>query len=264
MQEVFYNNEGAEVWPCKYCAASGTKKEYLCSGGTRNIETHLAKSHNIFESSPMEKRLEAQQLSIQEALDSAELNPSKKRKLTEETPYEKILDGAVLESLYVRWISTDNQALRLVQCPEFRALLTYLNSNINVFLVNSPSSCNAWVYNQYTIEMARIKARIQSARTKVHISLDIWTSPNCLPILAIIAHYISVEGVLEDAVLAMVEIQGTHDGENVAPQVEEVLNQWGILPNLGYFQMDNASNNDTLLRAFAKSKLTTQRSRCLY
>jgi hypothetical protein len=52
----------------------------------------------------------------------------------------------------------------------------------------------------------------------------------------------------------MKEIQGSHDGENVAPIVEEVLEEWGIISTLGYLQMDNASNNDTMIRAFSRSK----------
>jgi hypothetical protein len=89
-------------------------------------------------------------------MDSAQHNTTKKRKLTEETLEEKPLDGATLESLFVRWISTDNQALHLIECLEFRAFLTYLNSNVNVYLANSHATCGAWVLNQYKIEKERI------------------------------------------------------------------------------------------------------------
>jgi hypothetical protein len=52
----------------------------------------------------------------------------------------------------------------------------------------------------------------------------------------------------------MREIQGPHEGENIAPIVEEVLREWGIVSKLGYMQMDNASNNDTMMRALSRSK----------
>ena len=55
----------------------------------------------------------------------------------EETLVEKPRDGATLEALFVRWVSTNNQALWLVKCLEFRAFLTYLNSNVNVYLANN-------------------------------------------------------------------------------------------------------------------------------
>jgi len=254
MQTVFYNKEGAEVWPCRLCTEKGQTKEYVLSAGTGNIEKHLNKQHSIYEDSPMHKRLHAQQQSIQEAMDSAENNTAKKRKLTEETPKEKPLDGAVLEALYVRWIATDNKALRLVECPEFRAFLAYLNGNVNVWLTNSHSTCGEWVLNQYDIEKERVRLRLHSARTKIHLSLDIWTSPNCLPILGVVAHYISEDNQLESSVLAMREIQGSHRGENIALIVEEVIEEWGVVSKLGFIQMDNASNNDTMMRHFSRSK----------
>jgi hypothetical protein len=74
-------------------------------------------------------------------------NTTKKRKLIEETPLEKPLNGAVLESLFVRWITTDNKALKLVECFEFWLFLTYLNSNVNIYLTNSHSMCGEWVLN---------------------------------------------------------------------------------------------------------------------
>ncbi|KAG4429219.1 hypothetical protein IFR05_015301 [Cadophora sp. M221] len=47
----------------------------------------------------MDKRLEAHQMSIQDAIDSAEYNANKKRKLTDVIEAEKALDGKVIESL---------------------------------------------------------------------------------------------------------------------------------------------------------------------
>jgi hypothetical protein len=111
MQVVFFNKEGLEVWPCRYCAKARKKKEYLVSAGTNNIKKHLNKQHFIFKDSPMQKRPQQQQQSIQEAINSADFNTSKKRKLTEIAPDEKPLDRATLEALFVRWITANNQAL---------------------------------------------------------------------------------------------------------------------------------------------------------
>jgi hypothetical protein len=254
MQAVFYNKDGVEVWPCGPCAKQGKTKEYIVSAGSRNIETHLKNAHSIHEDSPMNKRLQQQQQSIQDAINSAEFNTSKKRKLTEETENEKPLDGATLEALFVRWIASDNQALCLVECPEFRAFLTYLNKNVNVYLPNAHSTCGLWVFRQYDIEKERIRLRLQCSRTRIHITCDIWTSPNSLPILAIIGHYISEDNQLESSLLALKEIQGSHEGDNIAPIIEGVLQEWGIISKVGYFQMDNASNNDTMIRALGRSK----------
>jgi hypothetical protein len=52
----------------------------------------------------------------------------------------------------------------------------------------------------------------------------------------------------------MREISGSHTGENLAIPVIEVIKDWNIQHNLGYFMMDNASDNDTMIRAIALGK----------
>jgi hypothetical protein len=59
----------------------------------------------------------------------------------------------------------------------------------------------------------------------------------------VVAHYISEDNILESSTLAMVELQGKHEGENIAPNVVRIIEEWGLLSKLGFFQMDNAGNN---------------------
>jgi hypothetical protein len=254
MQALFFNDDNKEVWPCKHYALKGLKKEFVVTGGTLKIENHLTKEHHIFHDTAQETRAKNQQMSIQESIDTAALNTAKRRKLAEEDAIEKKLDGAVLESLFVRWIATDNQALELVECPAFRAFLTYINSNINVYLPSSRSTVTDWVLRQFNIEKERVKARVQSTRTRIHLSCDIWTSPSSLPILGVIPHYISEDNTLEHTVLGMKEIIGLHDGENVSKVIYRILADWGIVSKLGWMRMDNATNNDTMIRYISQSK----------
>ena len=100
----------------------------------------------------------------------------------------------------------------------------------------------------------QMKSRLHSARTDIHISCDLWTSPNCLSILGFVGHYISEDGQLESATLALVEVEEEHSGENLAGYLQEVVEDWGIGSKLGYIQMDNAKNNDTMMREFEDRK----------
>jgi hypothetical protein len=45
-------------------------------------------------------------------------------------------------------------------------------------------------------------------------------------------------------------MEGEHSGENLAKYLQEVVADWGISSKLGYIQMDNATNNDTMMREF--------------
>ena len=51
--------------------------------------------------------------------------------------------------------------------------------------------------------------------------------------------------------LALRVIQGRHTGENLAPIVLDILQDYSITYKLGYIQMDNATNNDTLITALS-------------
>ncbi len=104
--------------------------------------------------------------------------------------------------------------------------------------------------HQFTVEKEAIRQQLQRSQSCIHLSLDSWTSGNHLPILGIIGHTI-VSGQLQEYVLALQEIQGRHTGENLAPIVLDILQDYGITHKLGYIQMDNATNNDTLMAALS-------------
>src|SRR5258708_5339471 len=84
-------------------------------------------------------------------------------------------------------------------------------------------------------------------RNRIHISCDLWSSPNSLAILRIVAHFITGDGELRHVVLALREIDGAHTGENLSPVILDVIVDYGFESNLGFFMMDNASNNDTMM-----------------
>ena len=247
MQKVFYNAEGKEEWRCRFCT-----QNYLLSGGNHAIKKHLTIQHDIYEDSPIDKKAKNIQIAIESAITSAMENPQKRRKLVDSGGGELPLDGGVLEVLYIKFIAACNIPLRLVENPEFRAFLSYLNQDVNRWLPTEHSTIRTWVIRQFEIEKGHIKIRLQNAKTRIHLSLDIWTSPNNKPILGVVAHYIAADGILEQSVLAMREIEGTHDGENLAPVVMDVIGDWGVEHQLGYIVMDNATNNDTMIRHISK------------
>lgn len=66
-----------------------------------------------------------------------------------------------------------------------------------------------------------------------------------------IAHYTSESGQLEHSVLALRELDGKHSGHNIAGCVMQVINDYGIASKVGYFMMDNAGNNNTIIEALS-------------
>ena len=83
-------------------------------------------------------------------------------------------------------------------------------------------------------------------------------SLNGLSLLGIIGHWTTELDLLIHAVLAIKEVDGEHTGENLALLVWQVLDDYQIKSKVGFFMMDNASNNDTLIQSL--SILLTQDS----
>jgi hypothetical protein len=240
--DSFTNSAGKAVWRCKFC-----RKEYLETTGSKAVMLHLQSAHSITIQSTQVIKTLSRQASIAEAFQHT--NDHKRRNLTTEDIGS--LDGALLEVLYIRWITTCGIAFRMVEIEEFRALLLYLNPAIDNYLPSSHTTIQLWTIRTYTAEKVRIQQKVQSALSKIHFTVDLWSSPNSLAIIGMIGHYISDTGNLQHSVLALKELDGAHSGQNQAESIMEVINDYGIASKVGYFVMDNASNNDTMIKALS-------------
>ena len=93
-----------------------------------------------------------------------------------------------------------------------------------------------------------LKQQLHNIPWSIHFSFDLWTSNNGLAILGIVGHWISMEGVIQQALLAMKKIEGAHSGENQAALVMHMLTEYQLFDKVGYFTLDNASSHDSALR----------------
>jgi hypothetical protein len=77
-----------------------------------------------------------------------------------------------------------------------------------------------------------------------------------MAVLGIIAHFTSHTGRRMNPVIGLRLLEGSHTGANMAGVVSELLQEYGIQDRLRYFMGDNASNNDTLVRALADEQVS--------
>jgi len=245
----YYNQRTRkEEWRCKYC-----EKTYSCSGGTAAPAKHLTEpppdGHGLPKGAPRSAKIRTIRTILEQARLTAEENVRKRRRLNDQ--YGDSIDPDQLEVLYVRFITACSLPFRLVECPEFRALLSYVNADVDTWLPDTHQTVKKWILRQYDDQKEKVKQRIQSAKSRIHISCDLWTSPNSLAILGVVAHYVTEDGKLEHHTLALKDIDGEHDGSHLAAAIMEVVEDWGFASKLGYFVMDNASNNDTMMKSLS-------------
>ena len=96
------------------------------------------------------------------------------------------------------------------------------------------------------------KKRLHSARSKIHLSVNyskIDTSNKS--VIVIVTCFLSKDSRLQKMTLKLVEIIGRHTGELLAKYVMAAIVEWDIAHLLGFFQMDNTANNDTLIQAIS-------------
>jgi len=72
--------------------------------------------------------------------------------------------------------------------------------------------------------------------------------------MGVVAHYVNAEDTLQSTVLGLLEVDGTYTRKSIANAIYSVINDFEFQTNLGYFTMDNASNNDVMMRELLASK----------
>jgi hypothetical protein len=82
--------------------------------------------------------------------------------------------------------------------------------------------------------------------TKLHLSLDMWSSKNNYSFLLILGHYGDKNFNIKEVMIDFIETTD-HSGENLAKLVEGALLDSGLIYHLGCLTMDNAYNNNTLV-----------------
>lgn len=159
----------------------------------------------------------------------------------------------------------------MVENEYFRDFIAYLNKGLASLLPFAQAMIRKRIIHAYEEEKEKIKEGMGTSISSVHISFDMWTSPNYLAMLSIFAHYLDKDGVRRHRLLGFKRVLDAHTGGNQAIIIVEILHEYEIASKIRYFMCDNASSNDTcvdtVLCAISPQLSITQRKarrlRCL-
>jgi hypothetical protein len=90
------------------------------------------------------------------------------------------------------------------------------------------------------------------------MAFDTWTSLVGDPFISITAHYITaptndpLRWELKSEQLAFTPLIGNHSGANIGSILIDTINTFGLRAKTGWFTADNATNNDTAIKAVGK------------
>ena len=209
-------------WRCNYCLHP-TAQTYAHKS-TGHMGDHLEDVHKIFED-------ETKAISH----------------TTIESCTKPAINSKVLRQLIMEWIIDRRHAFNEVEAQSFRNIIRYLDKTALNFIPKSGNTIHADAMKLFEAAKTIIRDTLTTSRSQIHLSLDLWTTPNHKHMMGITAHWTSCNYTAESVILALREIPGEHTGQNISIIVLEVAKEFGIHDQLGYFMMDGASNNDTTI-----------------
>ena len=158
---------------------------------------------------------------------------------------EACLDTTVITEALISLIVVRNLSYALVEWPEFHTLCQVLNCASKGKITTSHSGVANKVKEAWGKHKDVVRRALQSALSHIHISLDIWTSPNQYLLLAIYTHFTTYSQKRQKALLALKKVPG-HSGDDQFSILLPVLEDYGIVQKLGAIIADNAPSNNTL------------------
>ena len=162
------------------------------------------------------------------------------------------LDATVLRKVLIKWIIDRRHTFNEVTAESFRNIIAAIDKSAVKNLPHSENTIRADILRYFKEAKHIIAECFSAAQSRIHLSFDLYTSPNCKALLAITAHWTSAEHKAEATLLAIRELKEEHTGKNIAEKIYAVIKEYSISNKLGYFVMDNASNNDTALVSLNK------------
>jgi len=171
-------------------------------------------------------------------------NPVKKQQKRESLI--NLVDFKVWKLVFIQWIVFCHIAYSQIENRFFKKMLSLLGEGLAA-LVPSRTTIRKWILSEFQQRKKELRRELRAARSNIHISFDLWTSPNCYAIMAIIAHYIDSNGKRQAKLIALRSIDGEHTGENMAALLLKVFREYKIGSRIGFFITDNASSNDVCI-----------------
>jgi hypothetical protein len=244
-----HGDSGARFWLCTECHANKSHHphRYSVQKGSSTAVKHLREKHGI--------RWGKDKVVVDsgsERSDSIELDANIPREQAYLNQMARSFSRPEFMRLLMRWIVYDNVSFRQVDSPAFRDFVRYLCPCASDSMPTA-NTIRDYILKSYRIYKHVVKQSIAESLSKIHISFDLWTSDNNTAINGVTATFVDTEFEPHTIVLGIPEQQGAHTGDNIGSQIIEILKDYGITEaNVGYFMLDNATNNDTAMDTIAE------------
>ncbi|KAM3446825.1 hypothetical protein NHJ6243_010206 [Beauveria neobassiana] len=112
------------------------------------------------------------------------------------------------------------------------AILLSINPAVDEFLVGSAGTVAADLETAHASHEQAIKRRLMSARSLIHISMDVWSSPQRKSFIAIHAQWVDETYLPRKALLGLPNLRRSHAGAAMAPHLMGVIQKFDLAHGL--------------------------------
>lgn len=247
------DNSMDRYWRCAYCVGAATLIKIEGNGGqTTYALRHLKNKHqidcNADDCAVPSNTATFQATTSAGASAVGTLGTVASKGIREAYGLVTAFDAAKFREALIQFIVMCSIAFNVVESPYFQALLESCSEALAQFFVKAGNTVKRWILEEFEKQKMQIIAELATARSRIHVSFDLWTAPNGLALVGIVIHYLDKDFINRSYLLGLRRVRGAHTGENIAEAMMPVLLEMKILPKLGYFIADNAGNNDTCIR----------------
>jgi hAT family C-terminal dimerisation region len=248
-EEIHYTAGDEKRWKCEKCWDDNIFAHWAISSN-KSINKHLSSKHNTFEFPPTPT------LSITPAAPSGNSVLS-------------FFDWERLKLYLIEWIVVMHITFSQVESKWFRRFLGSLSPTLEGWIPRAGNTVKKWILAEFELRRERVKNRLHASKSRIHLSFDLWTSPNNFAIVSVVGHFMGPSYKVETTLLGLRRLRGKHTGENIAEAVISVVKKYGLTSDqIGWFVLDNASSNDTCVAEILKGldiddTVEHRRLRCL-
>ncbi|XP_050373044.1 zinc finger BED domain-containing protein RICESLEEPER 2-like [Argentina anserina] len=131
-----------------------------------------------------------------------------------------------------------------VEYEGIRDVFQYISPQLTL---PSRNTVKAHVLKTYDSEKVKLKNLLSSAKGRISLTADLWTSVVTDGYLTITAHFVNSEWRLEKRIINFCHMPPPHNGVALADKVFTLIGEWGIEEKLFSITLDNATANDSFV-----------------
>src|SRR5579859_7759928 len=143
-----------------------------------------------------------------------------------------------MEKNLVDWMLRDRISFSQVKSMSFRKFIASIRRNAVSFIPRSGDTVRSWILARFNQARDEIKEHLAMAASIIHISCDMWSSPNNYALLRVVAHWTDPDHRQRTSLIRMPHVSGAHTGTNIASAVADVLQLYNISQKLRYMMPD--------------------------